>query len=122
MYTYLPYVTLFTGSRVACTLNDLEEWREYKMEVLRQEKKTKTFLEKKFKKVTADSGDEKLFKDGELINYIAMRNTSRRVMNNAALVYSYADMLYFIEAIFPSTATGSSAHISETLVSLHIYI
>ena len=52
MYTYLPYVTLFTGSRVACTLNDLEEWREYKMEVLRQEKKTKTFLEKKFKKVT----------------------------------------------------------------------
>lgn len=118
MYTYLPYVTLLTGSRVACTLNDLEEWREYKMEVLRKKKEEpKTFLEKTFKKVTADSGDEEIFKDGELINYIAMRNTSRRVMNNAALVYSYADMLYFIEAIFPSTATGSSAHISETLVS-----
>ncbi len=125
------------NTRVSQKLNDLLEWEDY-VEEMRQkeaekekeEEKEQTHSRKGRRVVPSDqqstkhsegdnSGNQVLprLKENELINYVEMHTASKRLMNRAALVASYTDLLYFIEVMFPQTESSSNPSAPETLYS-----
>ena len=85
-------------SKISNTLNNLKDWDEFYEDINKEKQSQSDKLNVK-----------------TVINYIAMANSAKRVMNRAALVSSYTDLLYFIEIIFPNVPSSKRASVAEIL-------